>query len=77
MIIENMPVSDRKMIEIKQKTEKYDTFKLVTKQIRDGWPDYKSEIPIAISEYWNFRNELSENKGLLLKGDKIVNTVKS
>jgi hypothetical protein len=40
--------------------------------IRDGWPEVKYDLQQNVREYWNFRNELSEADGIILKGENIV-----
>ncbi|CAC5369073.1 unnamed protein product [Mytilus coruscus] len=72
MVIKSMPVSDKKMEEIRDETEKDDKLSIVRKYIREGWPENKYDVPNKINEYWNCKDELTEYKGIVLKGEKIV-----
>ena len=37
-----------------------------------GWPENKRQINPRITQYWNFRDEISYFDGLLLKGEKVI-----
>ena len=67
-----MLVSDKKLEEIKVETEKDDKLSIVRQFIREGWPENKHDLPNKIYEYWNCKYELTESKGVVLKGEKIV-----
>ena len=45
---------------------------VVSKLIKEGWPDHRSNVSAEAREYWNHRNELSEYDGILLKGTQII-----
>jgi hypothetical protein len=51
-------------------TEKDDKLSIVRQFIREGWPENKYDIPNKIYEYWNCKYELTESKGVVLKGEK-------
>ena len=40
--------------------------------ILQGWPEIKQNVDPCLREYWNYRDELSEIEGLILKGERIV-----
>lgn len=42
------------------------------KLVLSGWTDDQSELPSATNVYWNFRDELIVEKGIIFKGDKPV-----
>ena len=37
-----------------------------------GWPNNIKEIPLILQPYWTFREELTIEDGLILKGTRIV-----
>lgn len=37
-----------------------------------GWPEQKSQVPIPIREYWNYRDEISLHNGILFKCQPII-----
>ena len=72
LVMDNLPVSDPKLKAICDATEKDPTMTKLRDTIRHGWPEQRSETPQELRVYWNFREELSEAQGIILKGDKIV-----
>ncbi|CAC5393077.1 unnamed protein product [Mytilus coruscus] len=62
----------RNLEQITEETSKDDTLQTLTRLIIDGWPDEKNEVPKEVFEYWNFRDELSNVNGIILKGEKII-----
>ena len=40
--------------------------------IMSGWPDDKTTLPAEITPYFSFRDELSVQDGLIIKGDRVV-----
>ncbi len=34
-----------------------------------GWPENRNEVPESVRQYWNFRDELSVQNGLIYKGE--------
>ena len=43
-----------------------------TPTILSGWPAQRDYSPVNIREYWNFRDELSINNGILFKSSKVI-----
>ncbi|VDI45487.1 Hypothetical predicted protein [Mytilus galloprovincialis] len=72
IVIRNTSMSDRNLEQITEETSKDGTLQTLTRLIIDGWSDEKNEVPKEVFEYWNFRDELSNVNGIILKGEKIV-----
>ena len=36
-----------------------------------GWPETRSQVSAKLQEVWNYRDELTVSRGLVLKGQKI------
>ena len=45
---------------------------LLQKTVQSGWPETKEYLPANLHPYWNFRDEIICNDGLLFKGNKII-----
>ena len=71
-ILSSIPISDRKLEEVRRETELHEQLQLLRDTILDGWPDARNSCPPKIVDFWNHRDELSYIDGLLLKGSKIV-----
>lgn len=71
-IVANLPISDRKLTDIRKATEQDPQFISLRSVIKAGWPDVRKKCPSSLSEYWNHRDEISEIDGLLFKGEKLI-----
>ncbi|KAL5471566.1 hypothetical protein EMCRGX_G029693 [Ephydatia muelleri] len=67
MVLENAPAIDKGIQKIKELTESDNTLQKLKSIIRSG-----IDLSEDVQSYWNFRNELSEAEGIILKGEKIV-----
>ena len=70
-ILDNLPISDRKLKEVQMQTEKDADLRLLKKYTLDSWPP-KHDIAAAMRPYYSFREEISYHLGVLLKGDRII-----
>ena len=70
--VNNLPVSDPKLQEIRSATGQDSTIMTLRNTIRSGWPEKRSQIPQELREYWNYRDELSEADGIILKDERVV-----
>ena len=68
LVINNLPVSDPKLQEIRSATEQDPTLTKLKNTIQLGWPEKRSQVPQELRDYWNYRDELSEADGIILKG---------
>ena len=70
--IENLPCSQSKLSALKEETLKDIELNILKDTISRGWPENKKQINPRITQYWNFRDEISYFDGLLLKGEKVI-----
>ena len=71
-IIAVLQVTDEKLKEIKEETQKDKTMISLQNTIMQGWSNERSNTSNELHAYWNIRDELSVQQGLILKGSKIV-----
>ena len=71
-VMTNLPISDRKLQEIKNESDNDEQFQLLREVILQGWPESRRDCPPSIQEYWNHRDELSINDGIILKCEKVL-----
>ena len=45
---------------------------MVYQLVQHGWPKERRRVPNVAKYYWDFRDELSTDDGLLLKGPSLV-----
>jgi len=71
-ITQNLPASPTKLQQIRDETGEDPTLSLLKEVIFGGWPQKREECPQSLHYYWNFREELTIEDCLILKGDRIV-----
>ena len=54
--------------QLREETSKDATVTTLYKVIVSGWPDDKAAIPESLRPYWNYRDELSVQNGIIYKG---------
>ena len=64
--------SDDKCMSLATETDKDEVLVTLKSQIIKGWPSNRSECPSNLSEFWNYRDELSILDGLMLKETRII-----
>ena len=72
MVTKNLPVSDQKMKQLRLATSADTQLQSLMSVINLGWPEARSDCPPNITEFWNFRDELSVIDGIILKGHRIL-----
>ena len=61
-----------KLQEIRLETAQDDELALLKHTITTGWPKHIQDLPREMQAYWNFREELTVEDGLVLKNTRIV-----
>ena len=64
--------STEKIEALRAETKVDQTLKQLIPIIIQGWPENIKEVPEAIRSFWSFRDELSVEDGIILKGDRVV-----
>ena len=67
-----IPMPSEQMERIKISSANDPTLKDLLKYIADGWPTEKKSLPKQLQLFWNYRDELSVENGLLLKSTRIL-----
>ena len=69
---QDLPVATARQEDIRNHTEQDETLHEVTKAILSGWPEWKSDVPNAAAPYFNVRDELSVQNGVIFYGERAV-----
>ncbi|XP_053388481.1 uncharacterized protein K02A2.6-like [Mercenaria mercenaria] len=72
MVKRSLPVSDRKLQEIKVNTDRDEQLLSLKQVIIEGWPDERNHCKSELLDFWNYRDELTVMDGIIMKGHKIV-----
>ena len=58
--------------QLREATQADDTLSILKYTIQQGWPSSIKDLPSKIQPFWTFREELTIEDGLILKGKRIV-----
>ena len=67
-----LPISEPQLKEIQAETGRDDTLQQLKKTIISGWPETKKEVPMCLHPYFQVRDELLAQDGLIFKGQCCV-----
>ena len=65
-------IEERERDEMLQETSKDKELQSLKHYISTGWPSKRSQIPVSLHPYWNFRDELTVEGGILMKNSKVL-----
>ena len=71
-ITQSAPVSKARLHELRLATQSDPTLCSLTKTIHEGWPQSRKDYPEQLLEFWNFRQEISEEDGILYKNHRLI-----
>ena len=60
------------IVHINLTTQEDDELALLKHTIMQGWPSIIKEVPNVLQAYWTFREELTVEDGLVLKGTRVI-----
>jgi transposase InsO family protein len=64
--------SPAKIAEIQQETARDSVLSALKEIIMSGWPHLRMDCPTHLQDYWNYRDELYVDNGLILKGTNVL-----
>ena len=70
--IQHSSVEERERDEVLQETIKDKELQSLKHYISTGWPAKRSQIPVSLHPYWNYRDELTIESGILMKNSKVL-----
>ena len=70
-VLDSLPVSDVKLMEIKEAQDEDPVCRQIRNSCMEGWPD-KFHLNDALKPYWSVRGELTVVYGILLKSSRIL-----
>ena len=65
-------IEEKERDEVLQETSKDKELQSLKHYISTGWPAERSQIPVSLHPYWNFRDELTIESGILMKNSKVL-----
>ena len=67
-----MKLAEGTQEQIKSATKGDPVMQTLTSTILLGWPETKGEVPVGIRDYWNFRDELTVQDGVVYRGMRVA-----
>ena len=68
----HLPISPEKYVELQQATAADPVMQALSSIIQHGWPKSKDDVPNALCQYWDYRDELSFVDGLLFRAQRLI-----
>ena len=64
------PIQDSRLAQIRQQTAADPTLMALAEVIAKGWPDHRNALPGNLTPYFNYRDELTAQDGLIFRGER-------
>ena len=71
-VITNLPISDVKLMELRELNHSDPTMQMLHKFTKEGWPEHKRNVPSPLKSFWDVRNDIHDADGILLKDNRLV-----
>ncbi|XP_040079262.2 uncharacterized protein LOC115324209 [Ixodes scapularis] len=71
-IVSTLSVSDARLHDILQATENDAAFVQLREYASASWPAEKRDVPEELQTYWNYRDEMHVEDGLVCKSNKVI-----
>ena len=71
-ITQSAPVSKARLQELRLATQSDPTLCSLAKTVHKDWPQSKKDCPKQLLDFWSFRQEISEEDGLLYKNQRLI-----
>ena len=71
-VTQSAPVSKARLQELRIATQYDPTLCSLVRTVHEGWPQSKKDCPEQLLGFWSFRQEISEEEGLLYKNQKLI-----
>ena len=66
------PIKKQRLQEVKAATQVDDVLTTLKLVILDGWPNTKQDVPPSVIPYFDYRDELTVQDGIILRGERVV-----
>ena len=70
-MMKHLPITPQRLNDIQQHTANDQTLMLLKDSILNGWTEMKRDVPNLLTPYFDIRDELSIQDGLLFKGERV------
>ena len=67
-----LPIRPERLEKLKAETKRDASLQELMRTVLDGWPEDKSILPLSLTPYFSFKDELTVQDGLIFKGDRVL-----
>ena len=71
-ITQSAPVSQARLQKLRLATQSDPTLCSLSKTVYEGWPQSRKDFPKQLLEFWNFRQKISDENGVLYKSHRLI-----
>jgi len=72
VVLQNLPITEPRMMDLQTSTNQDDQLQQLKRLIDSGWPNNVNNVPQALREFWNVKEDLYVADNLILKGHRVV-----
>ena len=72
MMTESVKIPEQRLIKIRDATVRDPTMMTLAELITNGWPESKHDVPDEVKPYFDVKDTLSQDNGVITKGERVV-----
>ena len=69
---EHVRIKESTHYQVKKASQCDQTLQVLRTIVLTGWPEHKHNNPICIHSYWNYRDEIVAQDGILYRGSRVI-----
>ena len=70
--VNHLHIGKERLVELRRESSNDEALSLIKREFIEGWPETKKELPVQLSPYFTFRNELTVHGSSLFKGEQVI-----
>ena len=70
--LNTVKISSERLSQLQKDTEQDPVMQTLKTTILTGWPTEREEVPVHITEFWTYRDELTLHNGILFKNQRLI-----
>ena len=71
-MVDFLPIHSASLENIRRESLKDSSIQALQKVIKNGWPETKADVPVQVTPYFDVRDQLSVEEGIVFKGDRCL-----
>lgn len=71
-VVKYLPMTDERKEEFRKATQNDESLITLTQLTRNGWPEFKKDVPENLQYYWNLKDDIQVAEGLVFVSDRLI-----